>query len=274
MITGAPLCIHEQNAVLGRVNKLMARRAAMVATSFQDVTGIPQGVKTVLTGNPVRAMIAAVSESSYVEPSDDGPVRLLVFGGSQGALIFSQVVPAGLRALPLVTRQRLRVVQQVRPDQMDMVRAAYAAAGITADLRPFIDDMPTQLSAAHLVIARGGASTVAELIAAARPSLIAPYPHHKDNHQLKNALNLVNAGAGWVLPDSLMTPPSLALKIATLISTPGVLADAARAAKSMARLDAAEALADAIEALIPGDGFAPAATRPAGSGGFMREAAR
>jgi UDP-N-acetylglucosamine--N-acetylmuramyl-(pentapeptide) pyrophosphoryl-undecaprenol N-acetylglucosamine transferase len=274
IILGVPLCLHEQNAVLGRVNRVLARRSALIATSFARTDGIPAGAAITLTGNPVRQQIADVAEIPYNPIKDNGPIRLLVFGGSQGARIFSDIVPAALRALPFNFRERIFVTQQVRPEHMDMVRAAYADAGIQCDLRAFLDDMPMQLSQAHLVIGRGGASTIAELIASGRPSLIAPYPHHKDQHQLKNALNLVDAGAGWVLPDALMTPPSLALKLATLIATPGVLTQTAAAAKALARLDAAEALADALDQLISGDRTAPAATRSAGTGAFMREVAR
>lgn len=274
VIGGVPLCLHEQNAVLGRVNKLIVRRAALVATSFAEVSGIPAGLPVVLTGNPVRGPIAEMAGRPYAPPRADGPIEILVFGGSQGARIFSDAVPEALSRLPQATRARLRVTQQVRAEDLDRVRAVYGAAGVTADLRPFLSDMPERLAAAHLVISRGGASTIAELIAVGRPALVAPYPHHKDRHQLANAMNMVKVGAGWVLPDALMTPEALALKVATLIATPDKLAQAAEAARRLGRLDAADALADAVERLAPGGGSAPAATRAHGSGALMREIAR
>jgi UDP-N-acetylglucosamine--N-acetylmuramyl-(pentapeptide) pyrophosphoryl-undecaprenol N-acetylglucosamine transferase len=274
LMLGIPLCLHEQNAVLGRVNKLLGRYAKAIATSFPDVAGLPAHARVTLTGNPVRKPITEIATVPYQAIDATGEIRLLIVGGSQGARIFSEVVPNALRLLPQATRQRLRLVQQVRAEHLPMVRTAYQDAGISADLRVFVDDMPAQLAAAHLVIGRGGASTVAELLAAGRPSLIAPYPFHADQHQLKNALNLVNAGAGWVLPDALMTPASLALKLATLIGQPHVLEQAAAAAKSLGRLNAASDLADVVERLAPSSTNAPKATRVTGAGGLMREAAQ
>lgn len=245
-----PLCLHEQNAVLGKVNRLLARWASLIATSFAETHGVPKSARSLLTGNPVRAAIAEIHGAPYAAPRQDDDVHLLVFGGSQGAKIFSDAVPPALALLPSPLRRRLRVSQQVREPEIDAVRTIYEYAGIAADLRPFFADMPAQFRAAHLVIARGGASTVAELTAAGRPSLIAPYPHHKDRHQLTNALNLVHAGAGWILPDGLMTPESVALKISQLIGDPAVLDRAAQAAASLFRSDAALRLADAVEALV------------------------
>lgn len=244
---GLPVVLHEQNAHLGRVNRVAARRARAVALSFPDTRAVPDWVETVTVGNPVRDAILAVRERDWHAPGHDGPIRLLVFGGSQGASIFSRVVPGALASLPDTLRARLAVVQQVRPEDGELVRAAYADAGIQAELSPFFADMAERLAAAHLVIARSGASTVAELTVAGRPSVLVPYPHAADDHQTANAMALKAAGAAWTVPDAKFDIATCRRTVEALLEDPAALAAMAGAARAAGRPDAAMRLADLVE---------------------------
>ena len=251
---GLPSAIHEQNAVLGRANRLLAPWVARIATCFEAVSGLPAGAdgKVVMTGMPVRQAILDRQAAEYsVITGDDGPFRLLVMGGSQGARVLSDVVPAALVKLPEATRARLRVVQQCRPEDLDRVRAAYDAAGIEAELAHFFNDVPEKLAAAHLVIGRAGASTVAEVTTVGRPSILVPYPFATDDHQSRNAHAIDEAGAGWVLPQTAFTPDALASRLDSLIGMPVVLERSAANAKTFGRPKAAKALADMVVGLIP-----------------------
>ncbi|MBT6312381.1 MAG: undecaprenyldiphospho-muramoylpentapeptide beta-N-acetylglucosaminyltransferase [Alphaproteobacteria bacterium] len=239
--------IHDQNAVLGRANRLLAGRVNRIATSFRDVKGVPEGI-AVLTGNPVRSDIVAISTETYTAPDQSDAINLLVFGGSQGARIFSDVIPASIAALPDGLRQRAGIVQQARPEDMDRVQAAYDEADQQAEIASFFDDMPDRMRNAHLVIARSGASTVAELAAAGRPAILIPYAAALDDHQTANAAALVAAGGAWLLPEENMTAETMAALITEVLSAPKGLESAAGSARSAARADAAEALADVIEA--------------------------
>ena len=239
--------IHDQNAVLGRANRLLAGRVNRIATSFPDVKGAPDGA-AVLTGNPVRSDIVAIGAETYIAPDESDAINLLVFGGSQGARIFSDVIPASIAALPDSLRQRVRIVQQARPEDMDRVQAAYAEANQQAEIASFFDDMSDRMRTAHLVIARSGASTVAELAAAGRPAILIPYAAALDDHQTANAAALVAAGGAWLLSEANMTAETMAALITEILSAPTSLQSAAIAARSAARADAAEALADVIEA--------------------------
>lgn len=262
-----PVILHEQNAILGRVNRMFAGRAALLAASFGDAALdlLPDAVRdrTIVTGNPVRPAIAARAATPYAPPDADGPVRLLVFGGSQGARILSEAVPSALSALPKAFQQRLQVVQQCRPDDLARAEQVYVQAGIAADLRTFIDDMPDRIAAAHLVISRAGASTLSELTAIGRPAILAPYPHAMDDHQSANARVIAEAGAAWVMPDAEMTPAALAKRIQLLFGHPEQLAEAAAAAAKIGRPDAVKLLADAVEQLAPASSADyPGASRP------------
>jgi UDP-N-acetylglucosamine--N-acetylmuramyl-(pentapeptide) pyrophosphoryl-undecaprenol N-acetylglucosamine transferase len=245
---GLKVVLHEQNAVLGRANRLLAGRARIIATSFDRVDAIPESDlgKVRVTGNPVRPAIAALGRRPYAVPGTDGPLRLLVIGGSQGALVFNAVVPEAIRRLPDSLRARLALSQQVRGPEIERIAAAYAACGVRADLRAFFDDMPERLGAAHLVIGRAGASTVAELAAAGRPGLLVPLPSSADDHQTANAQRLVEAGGGWLVPQSALTPEYLAERLTSLLSKPDHLARASRCAQACAREGAARALADLV----------------------------
>jgi UDP-N-acetylglucosamine--N-acetylmuramyl-(pentapeptide) pyrophosphoryl-undecaprenol N-acetylglucosamine transferase len=235
------LLLHEQNAVLGRANRALARGADLLALSFAETTRLPAGVPTRVVGNPVRPAIAA---RDYTPPTTD--IRLLILGGSLGARVFSNVVPAALAALP--DTSRLRVTQQCRAEDLGRVRDVYAQCGIAAELAPFFDDVAERLAAAHLVIARAGASTVAELAAMGRPAILVPLPHAIDDHQTANARAL-GAGA-WVVAQPEFTAARLSAMLTRLLGDPGALADAANAARSHARDNAADALADAVEQMV------------------------
>lgn len=241
---GIPRLIHEQNGVLGRVNRRFAPRVEAVACGTWPVSNAPEGARLVHIGNPVRA---AVTAAPFPPPGEG--FGLLVFGGSQGASVFARLVPQALAALPEALRVRLHLVQQVRPEELEAVRSAYAGAGIAADCAPFFDDMPARLAGAHLVIARAGASTVAELAVTGRPAILVPYPHAMDDHQSANARALAEAGGALVLPEAGLTAETLAGHIARLADDPAALAAMAGAALSVARPDAAERLADLVERL-------------------------
>lgn len=244
--------LHEQNQVLGRANRMLAARADVIATSFPEVAGVPEGAREriVLTGNPVRAAVAAVGNKPYPRPEADGRLCLLITGGSQGAQAFDELLPDAIAQLPAALRARLDVVQQLRSRDRAEVKAIYDAAGVRAVLQPFFDDMPQRLTAAHLLICRAGASTVAELAAAGRPAILIPYPFAADDHQQGNAEAFAAAGAGWVLRQRDITAASLADRLGELLPDGDMLVQAAAAARAFARDDAAERLAD----LLCGDG--------------------
>ncbi|MFN4089984.1 MAG: undecaprenyldiphospho-muramoylpentapeptide beta-N-acetylglucosaminyltransferase [Alphaproteobacteria bacterium] len=243
-----PTLIHEQNAVLGRANRLLAGRVRRIATAFERMSALPATAaeRTVRTGNPVRPAIAALRSRPYAPPAADERFHLLVTGGSQGARVLSEVIPAAIDALPPPLRRRLAVVQQCRPEDLEAVRAAYAAAGVDAELASFFADMPERLAAAHLVIARAGASTVAELGAAGRPAILVPYPFAMDDHQSANARAV--ADAAWVRPQRDLAAADLARLLAELMDDPAALAARAAAATAHGRPDAARLLADLVEA--------------------------
>jgi UDP-N-acetylglucosamine--N-acetylmuramyl-(pentapeptide) pyrophosphoryl-undecaprenol N-acetylglucosamine transferase len=178
---GIPTVLHEQNAVLGRANAMLAPRAARIALSWAPPDGAPDNA--VVTGNPVREEIAALYTKPYPALLQDGPLRLLIMGGSLGAGIFSQVVPGALAALPSAQRARLQITQQCRAADLTAVKEIYEVAGISARLETFFHDVPALLAQAHMVISRSGASTVAEVAAAGRPAIFVPYPHHADHQQ-------------------------------------------------------------------------------------------
>jgi UDP-N-acetylglucosamine--N-acetylmuramyl-(pentapeptide) pyrophosphoryl-undecaprenol N-acetylglucosamine transferase len=240
------IILQEQNAVLGRANRFLASRADVLALGFEGTERIPPGARAEVTGNPVRPAIAALSHTSYVAATDR--IRLLVLGGSLGARVFSDVVPPALRSLPEALRMRLTVVQQTRPEDLERVKAAYAAAGIAAELSAFFPDVASRLVAAHLVIARAGASTVAELAVAGRPAILVPLPGAIDDHQSSNARALAHAGGAWVVPQPRFTPAFLAERLGELLADSVGLTEAAVNARSQARADAAARLADLVEA--------------------------
>jgi UDP-N-acetylglucosamine--N-acetylmuramyl-(pentapeptide) pyrophosphoryl-undecaprenol N-acetylglucosamine transferase len=250
--------LHEQNAVLGRVNRLLASRVAAIATSFSETSGIgaaDQG-KVTVTGNPVREAIAAVREVPYTAPQAAGPFRLLVLGGSQGARILSEIVPAALIQLPPEIRTHIRLSQQCRPEDLDRVRTLYRESGIAADLAAFIEDVPALLASTHLCIARAGASTVAEIALAGRPVILVPYAVATDDHQTANAKALVAAGGAWLMPEAKFTAGALRQTLDALLQDAATLGEMAASARSAGRPDAAQALADLVARLAPANGAA------------------
>ncbi len=254
ILRGRATVIHDQNAVLGRVNRKLASRVTCIATAFPAVRGV-QAEQATYVGNPVRRQIAAIGARPYAAPQAEGPIAVLIFGGSQGARVLSAVLPAALAALPAPIKARLSIVQQCRPEDLPAVEAAYRDAGLQAELAAFFGDMPQRLAAAHLVIARAGASTVAELAAAGRPAILIPFAAALDDHQTANASALVEAGGAWRIAEADATPERLAAEIERILSAPDGLAAAAAAALTAGRPDAAEALADLIQtAAKPSDG--------------------
>jgi UDP-N-acetylglucosamine--N-acetylmuramyl-(pentapeptide) pyrophosphoryl-undecaprenol N-acetylglucosamine transferase len=243
---GIPTLIHEQNALLGRANRLLARRVTRIALSFTETARLRDRdrLRAVETGNPVRPAVAAVREIPYVAPTPSDAIELLVTGGSQGARIFSDVVPAALALLPEALRARLRVSQQARPEDLDRVRREYSESGIAAETAGFFTDVPLRLARAHLVIARAGASTVAELAVAGRPALLVPYPFAADDHQTANAAAFARAGGGWTMAQESFTVAHLAQFLGETLAAPDRLARAAAAARGQGRPEAARRLAD------------------------------
>jgi len=250
---GVPTAIHEQNAVLGKVNHLLAHRVTGIAAAVEGLRGLRgiDQVKVTVTGNPVRAEIAACYGRIYDAPTLDTPFNLLVFGGSQGARILSETVPAAIAMLPPGVSARLRIVQQCRSADMELARKAYDRINIEVELTEFIRDMPAKLSQAHLVIARSGATTISELTAAGVPAILVPYPHHADQQQLANAQVLVDAGAAWLAPEAELTASVLAKRLQNLLRNPHQLSVAAQAAHGLGRPEAAKSLADMVERLAP-----------------------
>ncbi len=251
-----PTVIHEQNAVLGRANRLLAPRVDVIATSFLDTARLDVSghARVALTGNPVRPEITALANQPYVPPNGDGRLRVLIVGGSQGASILSRVLPEALATMPSGARRLLVITQQCRPEDLDGVRAAYETLGVQATLKSFFDDMADRLGEAQLVIGRAGASTVAEIAAAGKPAILVPYRYAADDHQTVNAMAVEADGAGWLMPEQAFTAEALAARLEALTATPQTLQAAAESARQRARLDAASALADVVERLVPGNG--------------------
>jgi UDP-N-acetylglucosamine--N-acetylmuramyl-(pentapeptide) pyrophosphoryl-undecaprenol N-acetylglucosamine transferase len=243
---GVPTVIHDANAVVGRANRLLAPRVTAIATSFPETfRDAPDlAAKATLTGNPVRAAVIAAAATRYSAPSD--VLRLLVFGGSQGARVMADIVPAAIALFEDGLRARLRIVQQAREEDLARVREAYARLSVTAEVEPFFSGLPGRIAASHLVVARSGASTVAELAAIGRPSILVPLPHAIDQDQFANAGVLDDAGGALRLVQEAFTPERLAAEIAGLAAAPRRLTAMAAAARSLGRLDAAARLADLV----------------------------
>lgn len=241
VILRLPRMIHEQNGVLGKVNRIFAKRVNKIACGTWP-TDIPAGVVAEHTGNPVRAAILERAAAGYIPPGDY-PMSLLVIGGSQGARILSDVVPEAIAHLPAQLRDNLRVAHQARGEDIDRVSAAYDAIGVRAEVLPFFTDVPRRLSEAQLVISRSGASSVADISVIGRPAILIPFAAATGDHQTANARGLVDAGAAILSPESVTDAPALAAQIEMVLSQPQAALAMARNALSVSRPDATEALA-------------------------------
>jgi UDP-N-acetylglucosamine--N-acetylmuramyl-(pentapeptide) pyrophosphoryl-undecaprenol N-acetylglucosamine transferase len=243
-----PTVIHEQNGVMGRANRLLAARATAIATGFPGILDREgaRAAKATHTGNPVRPAVIAAAVTPYSDPGPAGPLRLLVFGGSQGARVMADVVPPAMAQLEPAVRARLDVVQQAREEDLARVREAYARLGVAAEVAPFFADLPARMAACHLVVSRSGASTVAELAAIGRPAILVPLPHSLDQDQLANARVLARAGGAVLLPQADFTAERFAAEIAALTADPARLTAMAAAARSVGTPDAADRLADLV----------------------------
>ena len=245
---GIPTVIHEQNAVMGRANRMLAPKVRAIATGFAGILNREPALaaKATHTGNPVRPAVIAASSTPYPELDNTGPLRLLVFGGSQGARVMADVVPLAIEKLEPHLQMRLKIIQQAREEDMARVREIYARLNVPAKVEPFFKDLPAAMAASHLVVARSGASTVAELTANGRPGILVPLPHALDQDQHHNAGVLMEAGGAIRLPQTEFTPDRLAAEIAGLAAEPSRLTGMAAAAKKAGAIDASDRLADLV----------------------------
>jgi UDP-N-acetylglucosamine--N-acetylmuramyl-(pentapeptide) pyrophosphoryl-undecaprenol N-acetylglucosamine transferase len=242
--------LHEQNAILGKTNRLLASKVDAIATAFPQVQAIEQGATIQYVGNPVRASIQALHALPPQSWDGASPLHLLVTGGSQGAAIFAEIVPAAMRQLPETLLKQIHITQQVRAEQLEEVRAVYDALPLTYEIAPYFADMEARLRASHLVIARAGASTIAELQCAGLPALFVPLPHAADNHQQKNAEAMVNAGAAWMLIQRDFTANALADRLQSFFTDPHIIQQAATASHALGLPDAASSCADYLFSLL------------------------
>jgi UDP-N-acetylglucosamine--N-acetylmuramyl-(pentapeptide) pyrophosphoryl-undecaprenol N-acetylglucosamine transferase len=252
-LRGIKGAVHDANAIIGRANHLLARFADALALSFEKTARI-EGFerKVVITGNPVRDRVREAAATPYPAMSRSEPIQVLVFGGSQGARAFADLVPPAVALLPPELRGRLRVIQQCRAEDLDRVAEIYRQAKVNVELAAFFTELPERMAQSHLVISRSGASTVAELCVIGRPAILVPLPGSIDADQKANALVLDQAGGGWIAEQAGLTPQMLADRLAGLLSTPADLSRAAAVAKSLGRPDAVARLADLVEKLASG----------------------
>jgi UDP-N-acetylglucosamine--N-acetylmuramyl-(pentapeptide) pyrophosphoryl-undecaprenol N-acetylglucosamine transferase len=247
-----PIILHEQNAILGRANRALMNKARIIATSFPQVVGLkpPAHVRLVYTGNPVRPAFMALRATPYVALSENGPMKILVIGGSLGARVFSQIVPQAVALMPEHLRRRLVIAQQCRKDDVETARSGFAAAGIDVELEPFFHDVPERMAEAHLIICRAGGSTVAELTVIGRPSILVPYAGGHAGEQIANAEAVAEAGGAWLIPERAFTPESLAVRLESLMALPSTLTKTAAAARAWGKVTAADSLADCVTRII------------------------
>lgn len=252
---GVPTIIHEQNAVMGRANKALAARVSAIAGGFLASSG-PHAARIVTTGNPVRPAVLEAAEHAYEPPTADGPFKLLVFGGSQGAQFFSEAMFEAVALMPPELRDRLRLIQQARKEDEEKVRAAYRDLGVDAEIAPFFNDLARRMAEAHLVVSRSGASTVSEIAVIGRPAILVPYPHALDHDQAANAAALAAQGGADVHPQAELSPGRLAELITGMAGAPERLSQMAAAARATGKPQAAALLADLVEAIAGGQSIA------------------
>ncbi len=238
--TGTPYMIHEQNAVLGRANRFLAKKAKLIATGFKKVKSIPPNNIQKWVGTPVRGTFLLKSERNYQATQH---FHLLIMGGSQGAKIFSDLIPNAIKKLPEAIQERIIVTQQVRPEYMRLAEDSWRGSLAHYELAPFFSDIDKKMAAAHLYIGRAGASSLSECLAMALPAVMVPYPYAVDNHQYYNALNLSEQNCGWIISEEILTEDMLAESLAMAIYEPQKLQDVSNACSQMAKLDAAKQIA-------------------------------
>lgn len=244
-------CLHEQNGVMGRANRLISPRVDAIALSLPNPLGLRDGdkPKSEVTGNPVRQSVIELRDRAYPALDRESQIQLLVFGGSQGAHLFSTLIPKALTLLPETLQRRLIVTQQCRSEDESRIRSAYADVGMSVEVAPFFDDLPRRIADSHLVISRSGASTVSELSVIGRPALLVPLSSALDGDQAANAAHFVKASAGWLFDESDLTAKLLADKLTELFESPHLLVAAAASARMLGRPNAVQSLADLVERL-------------------------
>jgi UDP-N-acetylglucosamine--N-acetylmuramyl-(pentapeptide) pyrophosphoryl-undecaprenol N-acetylglucosamine transferase len=263
VLRGIPTIVHEQNGVLGRANRLLAQRVQTIATGFRGLLADDPrfAAKVTHTGNPIRPAVVEAAATPY--PRADGPLRILVFGGSQGARVMADIVPPAIELVPMAVQARLTVTQQAREEDIERVRSAYQRFGVAAEVEPFFRDLPSRIAASHMVIARSGASTVAELAAIGRPAILVPLPHALDHDQRANASILERAGGALMIEQAQFTPDRVAGEIARLTAAPDKLTEMAGAARGQGVLDGADRLADLVMGVVLRSRENQASTEPA-----------
>lgn len=246
--------IHEQNAVLGKANAYLAKKADRIALSLPEMSSLDEldSMRAVVTGNPVRSEISALYSHPYNTPDTDEPFGLTIMGGSLGAKVMAQNVPQALASLPQELKTRLNVIQQCHAEDMDEVQSIYDDAGIQVKLAPFFDDVPEILKKSHLVIARSGASTVSEIAIAGVPAIYIPYPHHADQQQKVNAESIAKLDGAWVMEEKDLNASTLAARIESLMLSPETLFRAAEGARAAAKPEATRKLGNLVIALLKG----------------------
>ncbi|MBL8630894.1 MAG: UDP-N-acetylglucosamine--N-acetylmuramyl-(pentapeptide) pyrophosphoryl-undecaprenol N-acetylglucosamine transferase, partial [Rhodospirillaceae bacterium] len=247
-----------QNAILGWANRNLAGHVSKVCTSYDLARPAPASAHLIRTGMPVRPAVADVRSFPYRAPEADGVFRILVLGGSQGARVFTDVMPAAIKLMPPALRARIEISQQCRPEDINRAQNAYAGLGVHVELRHFFDNVPELLNKAHVLISRSGASTVAETTITGRPSILVPYPHAADDHQTANAKALDIVGGGWMMAQGGFTPEAVAAKLTELMQNPQMLADASANALAFSIPDAAGRMAAVVTGFTHGQNGARA----------------
>lgn len=230
VLSRIPLVIHEQNAVLGRANRLMAKKASLIITSFAETSMLPQGVRVKHGGMPIRPEVAAQAGAPYPKLDAASPINILVIGGSQGASILSRVLPDAFKLLPDSLKKRIKLAQQCRPEDIDDVRAAFIGSGIDHELATFFNDIPERMAKAHLILSRSGSSSMAELFTIGRPAILIPFARAADNHQTANAMALTECGGGFLIPEAGFTVENVNERLQTIFKNPEILQKAAACA--------------------------------------------
>ncbi|MEO5805016.1 undecaprenyldiphospho-muramoylpentapeptide beta-N-acetylglucosaminyltransferase [Devosia sp.] len=247
-LLGIPGVLHEQNAVLGRANRALGRFADVLAMSYDSTKFADRlNLEKQITGNPVRDKVRALAGVPYPALDADGPIRIFVVAGSQGARAFSDIVPEAIALIPEALRHRLQIAQQCRAEDLDRVAERYRQLKVNVELATFFEDLPERITRTHLVICRSGASTIADVCVLGRPMIMVPLPGSIDGDQKNNAMVVDAAGGGWIAEQATLSPQSLGTRLTTLLADPAALQQAAEAARALGQPRAVEKLADLAE---------------------------